>query len=968
LLAALALGAAWLLWAGPPASAGSPPPIIVTTTADVVDAGDGELSLREAVAVAEADGIDAPIQLEAATSYQLDRCGPETGDWVADNEVNGLDHHGPAPLSVVGGTGTILEQTCPATEVLDVEGPMHLMSLAVTGGSGGDWVDVGASTGDVTALSSWTAMTLDDVHLHGNDPDDGAQWVAFANGPMSVTDSLVEDHHVPEGGYLGWVLQGDPLTITDSVLRENTGSIGVVLGSPLEVTRTEVRANQTWVAALDTDCDLTLTDSVVVGNAGTGSTWWEPYGDEPTGAALFARGVATVQDSTISDNTSAYDAGAINAGAVRASDSTFDGNHAAGRGGAIEAEPFDDISLFSGRESWCGPPPVVLDGSIELDGVEVSDSTAADGAALYAEGSILLRDSSVTGSATVEPDPDGDVEQLVGNVVMAEQVDLLESEVSGNDAETGFVVYAADLSATDVVAHGNTGEAGVLYALDRADISGAEISGNRSGYGPLAAGCDVLLQDGSVSENESTWAAAGGGAVSAGYRAYATTSTLSGNSAAGDGGAVWAPYVSVVSTDVLDNDATRDGGGLATSIEGPHETCDEGIEPLGELYVDESTLDGNEAGGDGGGAHAMVRALALRSTISGNEAEGSGGGLASDFRVQVVNSTVTSNVASVGGGVAVLDAGDEAGLSLMLATVSSNRAGEADDLSTPSMASEGSAIGSPQALGGDCSVGDVTSLGGNVVVDPACAEPTSDDLVVPSLQLGDLADNGGTTLTRLPDPASPVVDALGIGCGYTDQLGQQRGPGATPCDAGAVESPWVRFRDVSSAHPFFDEISQLAADGVIAGYDDGTFRPSATVSRQAAVAWLYRLSGSPDVALPAPPTFPDVGASHPFVTEVEWAASAGVTQGYSDGTFRPSAGVTRQALVAWLFDLVGPDVDPPTQANFEDVSPGHPFFAEVEWAASEGLVNGYGDGTFRPGQTITRQAAAAILDRARPFL
>jgi hypothetical protein len=31
-------------------------------------------------------------------------------------------------------------------------------------------------------------------------------------------------------------------------------------------------------------------------------------------------------------------------------------------------------------------------------------------------------------------------------------------------------------------------------------------------------------------------------------------------------------------------------------------------------------------------------------------------------------------------------------------------------------------------------------------------------------------------------------------------------------------------------------------------------------------------------------------------------------------------------------------------------------------------VNGYGDGTFRPGQTITRQAAAAILDRARPFL
>jgi hypothetical protein len=67
-------------------------------------------------------------------------------------------------------------------------------------------------------------------------------------------------------------------------------------------------------------------------------------------------------------------------------------------------------------------------------------------------------------------------------------------------------------------------------------------------------------------------------------------------------------------------------------------------------------------------------------------------------------------------------------------------------------------------------------------------------------------------------------------------------------------------------------------------------------------AFLYRAAQSPDGEDPtctAAP-FPDVPANHPFCGEIEWLVGSGITTGYADGTFRPGATVTRQATVAFL--------------------------------------------------------------------
>ena len=109
------------------------------------------------------------------------------------------------------------------------------------------------------------------------------------------------------------------------------------------------------------------------------------------------------------------------------------------------------------------------------------------------------------------------------------------------------------------------------------------------------------------------------------------------------------------------------------------------------------------------------------------------------------------------------------------------------------------------------------------------------------------------------------------------------------------------FTDVPTDHTFFTEIEWLALNEITTGYPDGTFRPTAEVTRQATAAFFYRYAGEPAFTPPATPTFSDVPTDHTFFEEIEWLAGTGITTGYPDGTFRPTAEVTRQATAAFFY-------------------------------------------------------------------
>lgn len=138
------------------------------------------------------------------------------------------------------------------------------------------------------------------------------------------------------------------------------------------------------------------------------------------------------------------------------------------------------------------------------------------------------------------------------------------------------------------------------------------------------------------------------------------------------------------------------------------------------------------------------------------------------------------------------------------------------------------------------------------------------------------------------------------------------------------------------------------------------YRPSAPLTRQAMSAFLYRLAGSPPGPFPDP-GFSDVSVNHPFYIPISWMGTTGITGGYPDNTYRPGATITRQAMAAFMYRYRASPPGPFPNPGFSDVTSRLTFFKEISWAADTGVVNGYVDGTYRPSAPVTRQAMASFL-------
>ena len=122
------------------------------------------------------------------------------------------------------------------------------------------------------------------------------------------------------------------------------------------------------------------------------------------------------------------------------------------------------------------------------------------------------------------------------------------------------------------------------------------------------------------------------------------------------------------------------------------------------------------------------------------------------------------------------------------------------------------------------------------------------------------------------------------------------------------------------------------------------------------------VSGIDAALTPDDAAFSDVLADHQFYEEIKWLVDRGITSGFADGTFQPTRSVSRQAAVVFLYRLAG-EPEGEYSNEFSDVSPDHPFHDEISWAVQEGITSGYADDTFRPNNDVTRQAMAAFLYR-----
>ncbi len=170
------------------------------------------------------------------------------------------------------------------------------------------------------------------------------------------------------------------------------------------------------------------------------------------------------------------------------------------------------------------------------------------------------------------------------------------------------------------------------------------------------------------------------------------------------------------------------------------------------------------------------------------------------------------------------------------------------------------------------------------------------------------------------------------------------------------------FRDVPPGTMFRAEIMWLADRGVSQGWPDGTYRPLQPVARDAMAAFMYRLSGSPAYT-PTRQRFKDVPPGTAFYKEISWLADRGISTGYPDGTYRPLDSVNRDAMAAFMYRLSGKPSFTDTRQRFWDVPRGTAFYNEINWLAARGISTGYPDGGFKPLAPVNRDAMAAFMYR-----
>ncbi|HKP51102.1 MAG TPA: S-layer homology domain-containing protein [Chloroflexia bacterium] len=168
------------------------------------------------------------------------------------------------------------------------------------------------------------------------------------------------------------------------------------------------------------------------------------------------------------------------------------------------------------------------------------------------------------------------------------------------------------------------------------------------------------------------------------------------------------------------------------------------------------------------------------------------------------------------------------------------------------------------------------------------------------------------------------------------------------------------FTDVQTSDYFYEGVFNLFCRGAIGGYPDNTFRPGNNTTR-GQLAKIEVLAKGWELVDPATPSFSDVVRDNPFYQYIETALVHNVLGGYTDGTFRPTAEVTRSQLAKVVVSAEGWPLVTPGSPTFSDVPSGSTFYSYVETAVAHGVLSGYTDGMFRPGNAATRGQIAKIV-------
>lgn len=183
-------------------------------------------------------------------------------------------------------------------------------------------------------------------------------------------------------------------------------------------------------------------------------------------------------------------------------------------------------------------------------------------------------------------------------------------------------------------------------------------------------------------------------------------------------------------------------------------------------------------------------------------------------------------------------------------------------------------------------------------------------------------------------------------------------------EAEFIRCPSLAFPDLDAGEWYHLYTDQVIKEGLMAGFEDGTFRPDDATTRAELVTVLWNREKRPQVDFLIP--FTDVREGDWYAEAIRWAASEGIVNGFEDGTFRPDDLVSREEMAAiicryedggftgdWAFSLPYADLDKISDWAREAVA----------WCTMKSILQGKEDGLFDPAGVTLRCELAAVLTR-----
>ena len=177
-----------------------------------------------------------------------------------------------------------------------------------------------------------------------------------------------------------------------------------------------------------------------------------------------------------------------------------------------------------------------------------------------------------------------------------------------------------------------------------------------------------------------------------------------------------------------------------------------------------------------------------------------------------------------------------------------------------------------------------------------------------------------------------------------------------------VASASTTFNDITPTNSHFEAVQALVERGVINGYEDGTFRPNATLTRGQAAKILANALNLDTSSTTQ--KFSDVTPKSGYIGAINALAQVGIINGYEDNTFKPNAPLTRGQMAKILVNAFKLEKASELKHSFKDVSAANGYNYDIQTLVNYEITQGTTTATYAPTESVKRGQMATFVVRA----